>query len=75
MYLISAVLMFVRGGIDALMLRTQLTIQITNSWKQTTIIRVFLRRNYDYIYGYAIYLWFMECCYSITTGACLLPSL
>ena len=43
MYLISAVLMFVRGGIDALMLRTQLTIQITNSWKQTTIMKYLLR--------------------------------
>ena len=43
MYLISAVLMFVRGGIDALMLRTQLTIPDNKFWKQTTIMKYLLR--------------------------------
>ena len=38
MYLISAVLMFVRGGIDALLLRTQLAIPIILSWNQITIM-------------------------------------
>lgn len=43
MYLICAVLMFVRGGIDALLIRTQLTIQIINSWKQTTMMKFSVR--------------------------------
>lgn len=43
MYLICAVLMFVRGGIDALLIRTQLTIQIISSWKQTTMMKSSVR--------------------------------
>ena len=43
MYLICAVLMFVRGGIDALLLRTQLTIPIILSWNQITITKFLVR--------------------------------
>ena len=43
MYLICAVLMFVRGGIDALLLRTQLTIPDNTSWNQITITKSSVR--------------------------------
>lgn len=43
MYLICAVLMFVRGGIDALLIRTQLTIPDNKFLKQTTMMKSSVR--------------------------------
>ena len=68
MYLICAVLMFVRGGIDALLIRAQLTVPDNKFLESNHYNEIFRYTwcNHDYLHGNAIYLWFMEYRCSIT---------
>lgn len=57
MYLLAAVLMFFRGGVDALMMRTQLALPDMKFLDAQHYNEVFFYtwNDYDFIYGDAVY--------------------